>query len=140
MAFYPTVTYIIFIAIFTLILNNITVAQKTHPSFTFLFREWRLPSQGDLFLFMVIGLIAAAGFYFLSQAYRLARPSTIAPFEYIAVPLSVVWGFLFWNDILGLQSVIGIVLIVGSGLYMFGSKKILTNRYVLSIFKIKIRK
>ena len=129
-----------FTAIFTLILNNITVAQKTHPSFTFLFREWRLPSQGDLFLFMVIGLIAAAGFYFLSQAYRLARPSTIAPFEYIAVPLSVIWGFLFWNDILELQSLIGIVLIVGSGLYMFGSKKVLTNIYVLSIFKIKIRK
>jgi len=140
MAFYLAVTYIIFSAIFTLALNNIAATPKTHPSFTFLFRDWRLPSQGDLFLFMIIGLIAAAGFYFLSQAYRLAQPSTIAPFEYIAVPLSVIWGYLFFKDILEFQSIIGMILIVGSGLYIFGSKKGLTNKYVLSIFKIKIRR
>jgi drug/metabolite transporter (DMT)-like permease len=140
MAFYLAVTYIIFSAIFTLALNNIAVAPRTHPSFTFLFREWRLPSQGDLFIFMLVGLIAAAGFYFLAQAYRLAQPSTIAPFEYIAVPLSVIWGYLFFKDILEFQSVIGIILIVGSGLYIFGTKKGLTNKYVLSIFKIKLRR
>jgi S-adenosylmethionine uptake transporter len=70
----------------------------------------------------------------------LAQPSTIAPFEYIYVPLSVIWGYVFWNDILEPQSVIGMALIVGSGLYIFGSKKVLTNKYVLSIFKIKIRR
>ena len=140
MAFYLAVTYIIFSTIFTLALNNIAVTQKTHPSFAFLFREWQLPSQGDLFLIMIIGLIAAAGFYCLAQAYRLAQPSTIAPFEYIAVPLSVIWGYIFFKDILEFQSVVGMMLIVGSGLYIFGSKKGLTNKYVLSIFKIKIRR
>ena len=140
MAFYLAVTYIIFSTIFTLTLNSIAVTQKTHPSFEFLFRQWQLPSQGDLFLIMIIGLIAAGGFYCLAQAYRLAQPSTIAPFEYIAVPLSVVWGYLFFKDILEFQSVVGMVLIVGSGLYIFGSKKGLTNKYVLSLFKIKIRR
>jgi S-adenosylmethionine uptake transporter len=140
LAFYPTVMYIIFSTILSIALNNIAVTQKSHSSLVFLFREWQRPSQGDLFLFIIIGLIAAAGFYFLSQAYRLAQPSTIAPFEYIYVPLSVVWGYVFWKDILEPQSVIGMVLIVGSGLYIFGSKKLLTNKYVLSIFKIKIRR
>ena len=140
LAFYPTVMYIIFSTILSIALNNIAVTQKSHPSLAFLLREWQLPSQDDLFLFIIIGLIAAAGFYFLSQAYRLAQPSTIAPFEYIYVPLSIVWGYVFWKDILEPQSVIGMVLIVGSGLYIFGSKKVLTNKYVLSIFKIKIRR
>ncbi len=140
LAFYPTVMYIIFSTILSISLNNISITPKYHPRWAFLFREWQLPSQGDLFLFIIIGLIAAAGFYFLSQAYRLGQPSTIAPFEYIAVPLSVVWGYVFWNDILESHSVIGMVLIVGSGLYIFGSKKILTTKYVLSIFKIKIRR
>jgi S-adenosylmethionine uptake transporter len=89
---------------------------------------------------MILGLIAAAGFYFLSQAYRLAQPSTIAPFEYISVPLSAIWGYLFWKDIPEIQSFIGMVLIVGSGLCIYGSKKGLTNKYVLSIFKMKIRR
>lgn len=51
-----------------------------------------------------------------------------------------VWGYIFWKDILEPQAVIGMVLIVGSGLYIFGNKKLLTNKYVLSIFKIKIRR
>ncbi len=140
LAFYPTVMYIIYSLILSIALNNIAVTQKSHPSLAFLFRQWQLPSQSDLFLFIVLGLIAAAGFYFLSQAYRLGRPSTVAPFEYISVPLSVVWGYVFWKDILEPQSVIGMVLIVGSGLYIFGSKKLLTNKYVLSTFKIKIRR
>ena len=89
---------------------------------------------------MIIGLIAAAGFYFLAQAYRLAQPATIAPFEYIAVPLSVVWGYLFFKDILEFQAIAGMILIVGSGLYIFGSKKGLTNKYILSIFKTKVRR
>jgi len=140
LAFYLTVMYIIFSTILGIVLNNLAVTQKSHPSLAFLFREWRLPSQGDLLLFIVLGLIAAAGFYFLSQAYRLAQPSTIAPFEYISVPLSVMWGYIFWKDILEFESVIGMLLIVGSGLHIFGGKKGLTNKYVLSIFKIRIRR
>ena len=140
MAFYLTVMYLIFSAIFTLILNNSAVEPNTHPSFAFLFREWRIPAQEDLILLITIGFISAAGFYCLSQAYRLAQPSVIAPFEYIAVPLGVIWGYLFFKDSLGYQSVIGMMLIVGSGLYIFGRKNGLTNKYVLSIFKIKSRK
>ena len=78
LAFNLTIIYIIFSTILSLALNNIAVTEKSHPSLAFLFREWQLPSQGDLFLFILLGLIAAAGFYFLSQAYRLAKPSTIA--------------------------------------------------------------
>jgi len=52
----------------------------------------------------------------------------------------VILGYIFWKDILGPQSIIGIMLIVGSGLYIFGSKKLLTNRYLSSFYKIKIRK
>jgi drug/metabolite transporter (DMT)-like permease len=140
LAFYPTVMYMIYSAILGIALNSIVDAQIAHPSLAFLFRAWQLPSQVDLFIFILLGLIAASGFYFLSQAYRLAQPSTIAPFEYIAVPVSVLWGYLFFDDILGYQSVIGMVLIVGSGLYIFGSKKGFTNKYVLSLFKIKIRR
>jgi drug/metabolite transporter (DMT)-like permease len=140
LAFYPTITYILFSTMVGVALNDSTVAQQSHPSAAFLFRGWKLPTQGDLFLLILVGLLAALGFYFLSQAYRLAPASAIAPFEYTAVPLSAVLGYIFWEDILGSQSIIGIVLIMVSGLYIFGSKKLLANRYVLSVFKIKTRK
>ena len=135
MAFYLAVTYIFFSVVLTLALDNIAVSPKTHPSFAFLFRKWRLPSQGDLLLLMILGLIAAGGFYFLSQAYRLAQPSKIAPFEYIAVPLSVLWGYLFFKDTLEPSSIIGMILIVAGGLYIFGIKNRLTRMNALSTFK-----
>ncbi len=140
LAFYPIITYIAFSTMVGIALSAGSVVQQSHPSVAFLFRGWQVPVQGDLFLLILVGLIAALGFYFLSQAYRLAAPSAIASFEYIAVPLSAVLGYIFWKNIPGPQSIIGIMLIVGSGLYIFGSKKLLSNRYVLSFFKIKIRK
>jgi drug/metabolite transporter (DMT)-like permease len=140
LAFYPTVMYIVFSATLSIALSRMSATDQSHPSVAFLLHEWQLPSQGDFLLLLAIGLIAATGFYFLSQAYRLGSPAAIAPFEYISVPLGVLGGYIFWKDVLGLQSIIGMVLIVGSGLYIFGSKKFLTNKYVLSVFKIKIRK
>lgn len=83
---------------------------------------WRLPAYSALFIILSIGTLAAAGFYLQSEAYRLAQPSKISWFECIAVPLSVIWGYLFWKDILEFQSILGMVLIVGSGLYIFGCK------------------
>lgn len=140
MAFYLTVMYIIFAATFTLVINNSAVAPSTHPSVEFLFRQWRLPTPAHLIFLILVGIIAGTGFYCLSQAYRLAQPSVIAPFEYIAVPLGVIWGYLFFKDALDYQSVAGMLLIVGSGLYIFSRKNGLTNKYILSIFKIKFRR
>lgn len=140
LAFYPTMLYIVFSTVVAITVNYSSLTENSDPNLVFLVRDWQIPSQVDLFLLILTGLIAAGGFYFLSQAYRLAKPSTIAPFEYIAVPLSVVWGYVVWKDILEPQSIIGLVLIVGSGLYIFGRKKTFVSKYVLSIFKIKIRR
>ena len=128
MAFYTMAVYIVYSAILGIALNNIAVTPKSHLSLAFLFREWQLPLQGDLFLFVMLGLFAAGAFYFISQAYRLGQPSTIAPFEYIYVPLSAVLGYVLWKDTLELQSVIGMVLIVGSGIYIFKSKQITKSK------------
>ena len=140
LAFYPTITYIFCSTIVGMALSHSDATQQAHPSVAFLLRGWQFPAQADLFLLILVGLIAALGFYFLSQAYRLAPPSAIAPFEYTAVPLSAVLGYIFWKDILGPQSIIGIVLIVGSGLYILGRKKLLANRYVSGVFKIRFRR
>ena len=90
-----------------------------HPSLQFLLRAWRWPDAGDLSLFILLGAVAAVIGYSLSQAYRSAPAATIAPFEYVALPLAVTWGWLFWGELPDGQAVGGIVLIVGAGLYVF---------------------
>lgn len=112
-----------FSTIIAVVLTKQGISNNSHPSLAFLSREWSLPDNSDWFMFLCIGTLAAAGFYFQSQAYRLAQPSKITAFEYIAVPLSVFWGYIIWEDIPEIQSFVGMMLIVGSGLYIFGRKK-----------------
>lgn len=96
-----------------------TLSGATHPSLAFVQRPWSVPAAIDLAAIGLLGLGFAVGFYALSQAYRLTRASNVAPFEYLAVPLGTLAGYLVWRDVPDLLSVTGAVLIVSSGLYVF---------------------
>jgi len=140
LAFYPTVMYIPYAVCVGLLLNTISFEHSSHPSLNFLLHAWHLPSQKDLLWMLLLGLMAAMGFFFLSQAYRLAQPAMIAPLEYIAVPISVIWGYVIWNDVLELQSILAALIIIGSGLYILGRESITGAKNFLNIFKTKIRR
>ncbi len=88
----------------------------TNPSLTFLLRAWVWPAPGDWALFALMGANSALIGYCLAQAYRLGRAATMAPFEYLAVPLAVVAGYVLFGDVLDPVAVLGITLILGAGL------------------------
>jgi drug/metabolite transporter (DMT)-like permease len=48
----------------------------------------------------------------------MAQASVGAPFEYVALPISAMWGFLLWHEVPTLATWIGAFLTVGSGLYI----------------------
>jgi len=99
-------------------------ANDSHPSLRFLLRAWATPDGSDLLLLGVCGMIAAIGFYCLAQGYRVAPASLVAPFEFIAMPLAVLWGILVWDEIPTLATLIGIGLIVGSGIYVLNREAV----------------
>ena len=90
-----------------------------NESLRFLLMPWRWPDGNDGLLFLFLGLLSAVIGYSISQAYRLAPPATVAPFEYVAMPLAVLWGWLVWDYLPSMQILSGIVLIMGAGLYVF---------------------
>ena len=97
---------------------------QTDPSLIFLFRAWIWPAPGDEWLFVILGLCSAAIGYCLSRAYKSADAATVAPFEYVALPLAIFWGWTIWSDIPGIDTLAGIALIVASGLYVFLRERI----------------
>jgi len=90
-----------------------------HESLQFLLRAWLWPSDEDIPLFLGLGVASSVVAYSLSQAYRSAPAATIAPFEYVALPLAILWGWTFWGDIPNMPTFAGIAFIVGSGIYVF---------------------
>ena len=91
----------------------------TNSSLIFLLRAWVWPADGDLWVFVGLGVNSAIVAYCLSQAYRLADAATVAPFEYIGLPLAVLWGFVAFGDLPVAEVWVGIALILGSGLFVF---------------------
>jgi S-adenosylmethionine uptake transporter len=117
-AFYSTTFMMAAGGVMGLLVGRGQLATGEHASVQFLLRPWMLPSWADLGLMALCGLIASVGYYCLAQAYRVAAAKIVAPFEYVAVPLSVLWGYLFWGDVPGAHVLLGMVIILGSGIYV----------------------
>ncbi|MCW1956187.1 MAG: DMT family transporter [Roseobacter sp.] len=96
----------------------------TNESVIFLLRAWVWPEGSDRWLFLGLGLNSAIIGYCLGQAYRLASAATVAPFEYLGLPLAVFWGWVFWAEFPAPLVLAGIALIMGSGLFVFVRERI----------------
>jgi drug/metabolite transporter (DMT)-like permease len=77
-----------------------------------------MPTLLDWSIILALGLIWATGMYFVAQAYSLALASVAAPFEYTALPINILWGFLLWHEIPVLTTWLGAILTIGSSLYI----------------------
>jgi drug/metabolite transporter (DMT)-like permease len=88
------------------------------PSIAFLIRPWTLPSLLDLGIMAGLGLVWAGWMYFLSRAYSEAQASVLAPFEYVSLPINILWGFLIWQEVPTWMTLAGAVLTLSSGLYI----------------------
>ena len=90
----------------------------SNASLSFLTRAWIWP-EAEIWPFLLItGLGSALGGYLISQAYRLCEAAMVAPLEYIAMPMAILWGLVVFGEWPGPLSWFGMTLILGSGLLM----------------------
>ncbi len=90
-----------------------------NESLRFLLKPWIWPTGDDLLVFVALGLCSGVIGYCLSAAYRLANAATIAPFEYIGLPLAILWGWLVFAEWPEPATWLGCALIIGAGLFVF---------------------
>ena len=113
-----SLVYLLLAGLAGLTMQGFDPPADAYPAIAFLLRDWVMPTSFDLGLMAICGLIAAAGFYGLTQAYRVAPTSVVAPFEYTGMIWGIVWGYAFWGEIPGVPTWSGIAVIVGAGLYV----------------------
>lgn len=117
MAFYIQIMFIIVSVLFGLVVGDGRFGDLSDPSLAFLLRAWRWPVPSDYPIFLVIGVGIAVAGYLISQAYRVAEASYVAPFEYLALPMSVIWGMTVFDEFPDGWDYFGMVLILGAGLF-----------------------
>lgn len=77
-----------------------------------MFWVWRPYHLHELFFLIAAGVLANVSQIFMSHAYRLAPAGQIAPVNYVAIIFAGIWGFLLWNEVPDLYSVIGFGIII----------------------------
>jgi len=131
MAFYIQLNLFVVSILMGLIFGDGNLANPSEPTLFYLFRPWIFPSLGDCMIIIGIGLINGLAAYFISQAYRISKAGIIAPFEYIALPLSIFWSITIFGDWPDIVSWMGIVLIAGAGLYVVFNESVQNRKNVL---------
>lgn len=120
LAVYNQLTFLLVSTGFFLVAGDGHLAEGVqNDSLRFLLRAWVWPPAADWPLFIAVGLCSGVIGYCLSAAYRLAAAATIAPFEYLGLPLAFAWGFVIFGEIPLPSTVLGCLLILGSGLVVF---------------------
>jgi len=90
----------------------------------FIVRSWQFVDTESTFKLFTISVLGSVGLLVLMGAYRVADPAVISPYEYSLLIWMVLLGYLVWGDVPSFNIAIGMVLIVGAGIYMFYRERI----------------
>ena len=65
------------------------------------------------------GILSAVTFLLIALAFTLAQASLLAPFQYLEILGATILGYLVFGDMPDLLTIIGTLIVLGSGLYVF---------------------
>lgn len=118
MAYFSSLAYLGAALVLSPLAIAIGEVPNAHPSIAFLFRAWSMPTLTDGIIIAGLGLLWAGGIYLVSRAYSLAETSVAAQFEYISLPINIMWGLIFWQEVPTLMMLAGALLTLFSGMYV----------------------
>ncbi len=95
-----------------------TMAAMTAGAVTAPF-AWVTPSLRDLALLSLVGIVALIASLCVNRSLKLAPASVVVPYQYTMILWAVLFGWLFFGDLLQWNVLVGAAIIVVSGLFIF---------------------
>jgi drug/metabolite transporter (DMT)-like permease len=80
--------------------------------------DWHTPSALEMTEFVAVGTLGGIGHIFLTQSYRYATASVIAPFDYSTMIWALLLGYWFFGEVPGLLVLVGAAIVIASGLFV----------------------
>lgn len=77
-----------------------------------------LPSSQDFGMLLFLGLLGTIAHLFMTWSLRFAPASTLAPMQYLEIPVATFFGWLIFRDLPNHLAALGILITVLAGLYI----------------------
>ncbi len=79
---------------------------------------WVTPDLKQAFFLVLTGIMGGFGQIFLTESYRRAPASVVAPFDYTGMIFALGWGYVLFGDLPDTLVVIGAVIVSAAGIYV----------------------
>jgi drug/metabolite transporter (DMT)-like permease len=81
--------------------------------------DWVTPTPRQLITLVTAGLMSGLGQLLMTEGYRAAETTLVAPFEYGAIIYATILGVAIWGEWPDVWSLTGIGILIASGLYIW---------------------
>jgi drug/metabolite transporter (DMT)-like permease len=93
------------------------------PADELFFIDWRWPAGKEWWLILLLGASALFGQFFVTKAYGADKAGIVSAISYANIPISIAIGMLLGDAFPDTVSLIGIICIIGSGIFISFLKK-----------------
>lgn len=81
--------------------------------------HWVTPSAGEIGGLVAAGVLSGVAQLLMTEGYRSGETTLVAPFEYGAIVYATILGVVFWGEWPDGWSLLGVVILVGAGIYIW---------------------
>jgi drug/metabolite transporter (DMT)-like permease len=79
---------------------------------------WVMPDLEGWVLLILVGVIGGVAQFAMTNAFRLADVSIVAPFDYMHIIWAALLGFFIWGEVPGNSIWLGTAIVMASGIYI----------------------
>ena len=80
--------------------------------------DFQMPNGREWLLYIALGIITVVAQIWMTDAYAYGNPVVVSFVAYIAVVFNALWGFVFFDEVLTVMTIMGGICIVGGSMYL----------------------
>ena len=80
---------------------------------------WILPTIIDMILLSLLGILGGLANLWLTQSYKFSDVSLVTPLKYLALVFAIIFGYIIWDEVPTLKTLIGSALVIISSIIIF---------------------
>jgi drug/metabolite transporter (DMT)-like permease len=88
---------------------------------------WVAPVGAEIWLFVALGIAGSIGHLLMTWSLRYAPSATLAPMQYLEIPVATLVGFVMFSDLPNGLAAAGIAVTIAAGLYIVFRERALSR-------------